>query len=347
MSYIGVIKISMPNKDFISILIKELQANNSIENNEALQQFSQEDPNAQKDIDSIVNLWSNTGGYKSNLSFDKKNAWGNLQERMGTPNSEVTPSTESTPTEGKVIKLFSLNRSLAIAASIALLIGAFFLYSPQKQLLIHNEGNASFVEILPDGSKLTIAPGTSIALAKGYAKDNRDANQLSGQIFYDITSDKELPFQLNISDLEIEVTGTQFNIKSNEDIQLDLIEGSVTIKVNGKDVHLKAGEQFVYDPNEKSIMINAKLDPNATKWISNGLSFHSTPIEKVLSDIESFYGVSIDISADIPRNCHFTSPDLTNVQLNDLFMILLSAQGMVFDKHNDKEYSLVQITCKQ
>lgn len=351
----------MPKKELILSILKELTNDDSLANQMPLNSFLQNNPDLNQEAELYKSIWDDTKEYKTSVKFDSSAAFSKFQDRVAQQEKTVKqdklavvhkadnqPSPSVSSAEPKVVTLFSRRRMLSFAAIGLLLISAtfFFFNAGSNGFVITNTEGLAYHETLPDGSKLTMAPNASINVSSKFAKKNRSTNLLRGQVFYEVAKNKNLPFSVEVGDLNIVVTGTSFNVKWNKTVQIDLVEGSIDVSLKNKEYSLEAGEQLIYNPENQSVTVNKKIDPNSIKWLDNGLSFNSTPINKVISDIESFYGVNIDIKTQVPPNCHFTSPDLSNVSLNDLFVILLSAQGMIFDRFNDKNYALVEISCK-
>ncbi len=339
----------MPNNELILSILKELTNDDSLANKMPLNEFLQQNPDLSQEADMIKNIWDDASQYKSTEKFDANSAFAKFQNRVANQveQPKVVSISNTIPTEPKVVSIFSRRRILSFAAIGLILVALSFLFlNTDSTENFTNTNTLASHEVLSDGTKLTLAPNASVDISSKFDKKNRKTSLLRGQVFYDVAKNPDLPFSVEVGDLNIVVTGTSFNVKWNKTVQIDLIEGSINVNYNSKDYSLKAGEQLVYNPKKQSIKVNKKIDPNAVKWLENGLSFNSTPINKVISDIESFYGVNIDIKTKVPANCHFTSPDLSNVSLNDLFVILLSAQGMIFDRFNDKNYALVEISCK-
>ncbi len=340
----------MPNKELILSILRELTNDDSLVDKLPLDAYLKQNPDTKDEADVFKNIWADADKYKTAEKFDAQAAFSKFQNRIAEQKEapKVVSINQTSNTKGKTVPLFSRRRLFSIAAIGLLLIGVSFLFLNQGSQNINFTNNNALAshEILADGTKLTMAPNASVDISSLFGKRNRETTLTRGQVFYDVAKNKELPFSVEVGELKIVVTGTSFNVKWNRTVQIDLVEGSIEVSHKDKDYSLKAGEQLIFNPENQSITLNKELDPNAIKWLENGLSFNSTPITKVISDIESFYGVNIDIKTTVPENCHFTSPDLSNVSLNDLFAILLSAQGMIFDRYNDKNYALVEISCK-
>src|ERR1700744_4459068 len=64
---------------------------------------------------------------------------------------------------------------------------------------------------LPDGSVVSVSPETSITLAKGFGRDNRDI-ELDGEARFDVAAKAGLPIVIHTRDLVIEVLWTRFKV---------------------------------------------------------------------------------------------------------------------------------------
>jgi ferric-dicitrate binding protein FerR (iron transport regulator) len=61
---------------------------------------------------------------------------------------------------------------------------------------------------LPDGTRVTLSPQTTISLEKGFGKDNREIH-LSGEALFDVPKAPNWPMTINTRDLRIAVMGAE------------------------------------------------------------------------------------------------------------------------------------------
>lgn len=120
-------------------------------------------------------------------------------------------------------------------------------------------GSRSFVK-LADGSKVWLNAGTIIKYQNSFGTNNREII-LKGEAFFEVEKNKDLPFIVKTTDIDIIAIGTKFNVKAYPEekiIETTLIEGSVQLQCNS--VILQ--NILILKPNEKAVFTkpNQSLD---------------------------------------------------------------------------------------
>jgi transmembrane sensor len=122
---------------------------------------------------------------------------------------------------------------------------------------------------LPDGTRMTLSPQTTITLKKGFDKDNREIH-LSGEALFDVPKAQNWPMVVNTRDLRIEVMGAgdartgvlraRFRVDAFGDRpgeEVDLLEGRIKAS---KAYHSDTdNEPEVLDAGEM-VMVNRDID---------------------------------------------------------------------------------------
>jgi transmembrane sensor len=123
--------------------------------------------------------------------------------------------------------------------------------------------------LLPDGTKAILSPQTTIALEKGYGKDNRVIH-LSGEALFDVPKAANWPMVVDTRDLRIEVLDTgdmrtgvldsRFRVDAPGDRpgeEVDLLEGRIKAS---KTFHSDTdSEPEILDGGEM-VMVNQDVD---------------------------------------------------------------------------------------
>jgi len=70
-------------------------------------------------------------------------------------------------------------------------------------------------------------------------------------------------------------------------------------------------------------------------------------MDVVIRDLERYYGIIIDSKVSGLEDCFFTSPILTNTELNTVFEILQTSHKAEFsdDESRPNHYDLTSINC--
>jgi transmembrane sensor len=165
--------------------------------------------------------------------------------------------------------------------------------------------------ILPDGSRVSLNNNSTLTFNSGWNSRNVT---LSGEAYFDVSHDKEKPFFVKTSEIEIKVLGTAFNVnayQSNKTVETMLIRGRVLIKDISKGE--EGGGELVLSPNEvaffdrkQSRMTKASQAASELKfWHHGNLVFEDEPLHVIIPELEKWFDTRISIDAQ-SRNCRFS-----------------------------------------
>ena len=194
--------------------------------------------------------------------FDMAKAWENLNKHKATTNN-------------KVIKLNPYKKYLGIAAAVAIIFVASFLY--------YNSLNEEI----------------------SYSKKNWDKKRdiaLDGEAFFKVAKGKR--FTVTTDNGTVTVLGTQFNVENRKGyFEVACYEGLVSVLYNKEEIKLPAGNSLVVINGE----LQALAIPNTKEpsWIRNESSFKSIPLKFVLDEFQRQFNIEVTIE-NIDTNQLFT-----------------------------------------
>ncbi len=243
---------------------------------EVLNKWIQESEENKKFFDQINDIWQATSEIEKKHGFDPNKAWDDIYGQINKKNRVFIP-------------LKRINSEILRIAAVfvfALILGGsgfYFLninklqFSSQLVEYVAPLGSRSFLK-LPDGTKVWLNAGTSVKYKNNYGVANRNIT-LTGEAFFDVAKNKNLPFNVETSAITITAIGTQFNVKAYSEenvIETTLIEGSVSLKTVNDNLKtpylLKINEKAVFSKSTKTLAIsnttqkvNAVNKPNKTK----------------------------------------------------------------------------------
>lgn len=151
--------------------------------------------------------------------------------------------------------------------------------------------------MLPDGTHVQLNAATNLQYDVNNAKQR--LVKLSGEAFFEVAKNPECPFRVMINDLQIEVVGTSFNIKTynKNTVEASLITGQ--IKISGGSLPgeylLVPGEKATYSATNRTLKITQADTHVEAGWRDNYLIFDSKPLTEVIAQIERWYGVKIEL----------------------------------------------------
>ncbi len=192
---------------------------------------------------------------------------------------------------------------------------------------IRHEGNAPRHYQLPDQSKVTLQPGSSIRFVRNFDGPVRELS-LSGEAFFEVTRNVDKPFIVIASQLVTKVLGTSFSVKAWEDSQ------DITVEVKtGKVNVFAAGDKDTPDPETKGMILRpnqkvnySKQDEKMTRSLvrdpkpqlipaeMEAFVFQEAPVPTILEAMKEVYQIEIVYDKETFEGC-LLNTSLTNETL--------------------------------
>ncbi len=226
-------------------------------------------------------------------SFKTKNANSNGEQIVyGSPNKKNTPSEI-------VYNYLTIPRG-----------GQFFVkLSDGTQVWLNSESQLKYPVSFIDG-------------------ETRKVELVYGEAYFDVSPSakhKGATFQIHTGVQEIEVLGTEFNIKAYQDestIYTTLVEGKVSVKNNDKTEFLKPNQQSAVDVNTNNIKIRTVDVNNEISWIHGEFVFYEKPLKEIMKVLSRWYDVTIIFQNKSFENTEFNGELSRDQKIEDILNLI-------------------------
>jgi len=139
--------------------------------------------------------------------------------------------------------------------------------------------------------------------------------ELTGEAFFKVMRNDNVPFIVNAGDAMVKVTGTQFNVKAYADeelLEIALTEGSIdftgTISEGKKaSATLIPNDYLVLNKATGQVRLENKNLSKYTAWVNNIIVFNETPMSTVAKTLERWYGVNVMVTDSKLNKYRFTA----------------------------------------
>lgn len=163
--------------------------------------------------------------------------------------------------------------------------------------------------VLPDSSLVFLNSGSKLTFNTDFKNGSRRIF-LDGEAFFNVRKDPHNPFRVKTSAIEIEVLGTQFNLKaySNEPIiSTTLVIGSLKVTGNNRSAMIKPNQKLVFDKKARQMKIQelADLSPE-TDWKNGRLVFRNQSLGELEQELERWFDVDIRFADELVESRRFT-----------------------------------------
>jgi ferric-dicitrate binding protein FerR (iron transport regulator) len=257
-------------------------------------------------------------------------------------------------------RLVILSGAAAAAAVIILLIinGIPLLTHPSKGLtpmplapsatsLIQKDNTSdkplSFP--LPDGTIISLSPGSRISYPNKFATSATRDVYLSGEAYFAIAKNPAKPFRVLTGELITRVLGTTFCITGFEKdtvIRITVHTGKVSVssqspvegipESNPDGLIVSPNQQLVYHREVKKFQKILVEKPAfvVPDTIDHSMVYEDTPVEKVFEQLGRYYGINIVFDNELLSKCTVTA-DLANEPFYHKLDLICKAIGASYE----------------
>jgi transmembrane sensor len=150
---------------------------------------------------------------------------------------------------------------------------------------------------LPDGSRIVLAPQTTLQLDPNFGRSTRTMT-LRGEAHFVVASAHDIPFIVRTGEVTTRVLGTTFRIRhyaGDALVQLTVVSGKVETRNRNRPVQLAAGTMaYVTDSTIRTM--SAEPTHADLAWTRGELVFRNTPVPELLQTVGHWYGVEFRAS---------------------------------------------------
>lgn len=163
---------------------------------------------------------------------------------------------------------------------------------------------------LNDGTVIKLNSGARLQYPMVFAKGHRTVS-LEGEAYFDVAHDAQQPFIVQTFASDIEVLGTEFNVKADEKsgvFSTTLVEGSVklTSRLDGEQIIMKPNQTVSLMENGR-FMVERKSTRSKVRWTEGIVAVDTHDFVELMEKLETAFGVKIIIESE-------TTPELEYVR---------------------------------
>lgn len=173
---------------------------------------------------------------------------------------------------------------------------------PVYQFLTVEEGERAKI-MLADGSEIWLNSNTKISYPDNFNRTNRDI-KLSGEAYFKVAKNKELPFVINTQNIEVKVVGTEFNVRSYDDdntIDVQVVEGKVQVRpdTGDEDSHMLTANEMLTFNKESSSFSEQAFDSDIENWREGKYMFKNRTLKEIIRQLERIYAVDFIVKDEM------------------------------------------------
>lgn len=195
-------------------------------------------------------------------------------------------------------------------------------------------GEYSFT--MADGTRVWLNSGSSIRFPVAFRGDAREV-EMTGEVYFEVTHDRERPFVVQAGGQRVEVLGTSFNISAypdDPDIETTLLTGKVAVVADGKQTILQPGQQTRFDHGTGVVTIHNVDAGSYAAWTEGVFVFFDEPVESICRKLSRWYNIGIDASSATLKDLRYSGAIRRHDSFNKTAELLAST-GEIFFQEKD------------
>ncbi len=189
-------------------------------------------------------------------------------------------------------------------------------------------GGQFFIK-LADGTQVWLNSESQLKYPERFVEGElRQVELIYGEAYFEVspsTKHKGSKFKIRTNVQEIEVLGTEFNIKAYQDepiIYTTLVEGSVSVKNDEKSEILKPREQSVLDIRSNAIAVREVNIENEIGWIHGEFIFYKKSLKEIMTVLSRWYDVTIIFQDKSLENIEFNGELGRSQKIEDILNLI-------------------------
>ena len=241
---------------------------------------------------------------------------------------------------GRTVHMQWWHKAVA-AAAIIVIIGCAAIWSfsgstaTQTYLCSAPAGSKTQVT-LPDGSKVWLNGGSSLAYTNQFNNDNRRV-ELHGEAYFEVQKHQGKPFTVHTQGYDVTVKGTKFNVSAYDNDPITtttLMEGKVELSDGKQNLSLAPGDAVQLDKATGKLQRYA-TDGFADGWRSGRLMYPDITLEQFGRVLSRQYNVNVHLANSHSANMRISVMLQNNETIDEVVSALTRITGHDITRNGD------------
>lgn len=241
----------------------------------------------------------------------------------------------------------------AVLAMLALAsIMALFLLKDNRTEYTTHYGETRTV-LLPDGSLVTLNANSTLQFAAAWDTLQPREVWLEGEAFFEVkklhypakatekgSAEKKVKFIVHTSQLDVEVLGTEFNVKNRRgSTKIVLNSGKVLLRKEDQALAMVPGELVAVTEDQQGFLKQTVDTDIHSAWKNHQFIFDNTSLQEVATMLEDTYGYKIIIKESGMSDKRISSTTSVSTRNTDEFLQVIQKLYGIETKREQKTIS--------
>jgi len=262
-------------------------------------------------------------------------------------NNQIQPGTDKATLTLETGETITLEKGTSIQTQNASSNGEQIVYQQQSSSRAQSMDNiltiprgGQFQLTLSDGTKVWLNSETQLKYPVSFTDGkSRQVELVYGEAYFDVspsTEHKGSNFKVFNQNQEVEVLGTEFNIKAYKDethIYTTLAEGKVAVHSQNKTYYLNPGQQSDLDEHMSSLKISNVDVKTETSWKDGVFRFKDGSLKEIMKVLSRWYDMEVIFENKDIENVKFKGILSKNQSIEEILSAIKSVSIKDYEIH--------------
>lgn len=310
--------MEQPQEQTIDLIIRCLTGEAEGNDMENLRRWTEASEENMRYYRQMQDLWTSSTTSESLSRFDATAAFEQFKKRIAEV-QETEVKNSRAPELQRSHSWFYMPVWARWVAVILIIAGCFWRFYRTGQTGIEKQfaditveapTGSRTVTTLPDGTRVTLNAGSRLTYSQGFGISDRTVS-LSGEGFFEVRHNADLPFSVSTDDLKVNDLGTKFNLRDypeSKEAEVVLTEGSVSLDNlirENEAVTMKPGDRAVLSKETGKLTVSGTGGEADVAWTTGKLVLNGKSIQAIARELEHAYGVKVTIASNRLSACRF------------------------------------------
>lgn len=276
------------------------------EETQSLQEWLNASEENRKYFSDMQEVWIAASDETDDSSFNKDKAYQLFLKQTG-----VTPQQGINKRKAFQLRPWMYAAAMIIVVficgTIAFQSGKSVIRNQLTQISIEAPYGSKTKLYLPDGTLVWLNAGSKMSYAQDFGINERTLD-LSGEAYFEVIKNEEMPFKVHTEELDVKVLGTKFNFRNYKDdleAKVCLLEGKVALNTREKETILHPDQQALLDKKTGKLSVSGTKAAYSAEWTNDRLYFDEVLLSDIIKELERSYDVKITVADDTLNTIRF------------------------------------------
>lgn len=191
--------------------------------------------------------------------------------------------------------------------------------------------------ILPDSTRVWVNAHSKLVYPVTFEKGIRQV-ELTGEAYFEVAHNKQCPFVVKTSRMDIQVVGTEFNVMAyndSSDFEVSLVKGCIELQSSRLSKNYRMREKEHVTLRDGKLLVASIADYDYFKWKDGLICFNDESVATIIEKLELYYDTQIEVHNPKFLKSRYSGKFRTKDGIEQVLKVLQIEHKFSYAKNNE------------